>query len=68
MADNPIFSLFLPIALGIVMIGLGLHLTLADFKRVATAPKAVVVALAVQTVLLPPVAFGLAIGFGLPHA
>ncbi|WP_397608921.1 bile acid:sodium symporter family protein, partial [Silanimonas sp.] len=66
MADNPIFSLFLPIALGIVMIGLGLHLTLADFKRVATAPKAVVVALAVQTVLLPPVAFGLAIGFGLP--
>jgi BASS family bile acid:Na+ symporter len=66
MADNPIFSLFLPIALGIVMIGLGLHLTLADFKRVATAPRAVVVALTVQTVLLPPVAFGLAIGFGLP--
>lgn len=66
MADNPIFSLFLPIALGIVMIGLGLHLTLADFKRVATAPKAVVVALTVQTVLLPPVAFALAIGFGLP--
>ncbi|MGL6291242.1 MAG: bile acid:sodium symporter family protein [Silanimonas sp.] len=66
MADNPIFSLFLPLALGIVMIGLGLHLTLADFKRVATAPKAVLVALAVQTVLLPPVAFGLAWGFGLP--
>ena len=66
MADNPIFSLFLPIALGIVMIGLGLHLTLADFKRVATAPKAVGVALLVQTVLLPPVAFGLAIGFALP--
>ncbi|HAI58877.1 MAG TPA: bile acid:sodium symporter [Xanthomonadaceae bacterium] len=66
MADNLIFSLFLPIALGIVMIGLGLHLTLADFKRVGTAPKAVVVALTVQTVLLPPVAFALAIGFGLP--
>lgn len=66
MADNPIFSLFLPIALGIVMIGLGLHLTLADFKRVALAPKAVTVALLVQTVLLPPVAFGLAWGFGLP--
>jgi BASS family bile acid:Na+ symporter len=66
MADNPIFSLFLPLALGIVMIGLGLHLTLADFKRVALAPKAVTVALLVQTVLLPPVAFGLAWGFGLP--
>lgn len=66
MADNPIFSLFLPIALGIVMIGLGLHLTINDFKRVALAPKAVTVALLVQTVLLPPVAFGLAWGFGLP--
>jgi BASS family bile acid:Na+ symporter len=66
MADNPIFSLFLPIALGIVMIGLGLHLTIADFKRVATAPKAVLVALIVQVVVLPPVAFGLAWGFGLP--
>jgi len=65
-ADNPIFFLFLPIALGIVMIGLGLHLTLADFRRVATAPRAVVVALSVQTLLLPPVAFGLALGFGLP--
>ena len=66
MADNPIFSLFLPLALGIVMIGLGLHLTLADFKRVLTAPRAVVVALGTQTVLLPPVAFALAIGFELP--
>lgn len=66
MADNPIFSLFLPIALGIVMIGLGLHLTINDFKRVALAPKAVTVALLVQTVLLPPVAFALAWVFGLP--
>jgi BASS family bile acid:Na+ symporter len=64
--DNPIFSLFLPIALGIVMIGLGLHLAIADFKRVATAPRAVLVALTVQTVLLPPLAFALVIGFGLP--
>jgi BASS family bile acid:Na+ symporter len=66
MADNPIFSLFLPLALGIVMIGLGLHLTLADFRRVLTAPRAVVVALGTQTVLLPPLAFALAIGFDLP--
>lgn len=66
MADNPIFSLFLPLALGIVMIGLGLHLTLADFRRVLTAPRAVVVALGTQTVLLPPLAFALAIGFELP--
>lgn len=66
MADNPIFSIFLPLALGIVMIGLGLHLTLADFRRVLTAPRAAVVALGTQILLLPPVAFALAIGFDLP--
>ena len=66
MAESPIFSLFLPIALGIVMIGLGLHLTLDDFRRVLRAPKAVTLALLIQSVLLPPVAFGLAMGLGLP--
>lgn len=66
MAESPIFSLFLPIALGIVMVGLGLHLTLDDFRRVLRAPKAVAVALLVQSGLLPPVALGLAFGLGLP--
>ena len=34
MADNPVLVLFLPLALAVVMAGLGLHLTLADFRRV----------------------------------
>lgn len=60
MAGNTLLTIFLPIALAIVMAGLGLHLTLADFRRVAKQPRAVIVALGVQCLLLPPVAFGLA--------
>lgn len=66
MADNPVLVLFLPLALAVVMAGLGLHLTPADFRRVLGLPKAMAVALGVQVLLLPPVAFGLAHGFGLP--
>jgi BASS family bile acid:Na+ symporter len=66
MSANPVLTVFLPLALAIVMAGLGLHLTLADFRRVLQQPRAVVVALAVQSFLLPPVAFGLAMLFGLP--
>ncbi|MDU5679000.1 MAG: bile acid:sodium symporter family protein, partial [Pseudomonas aeruginosa] len=34
MTADPILTLFLPIALGIIMLGLGLSLTPADFLRV----------------------------------
>lgn len=63
-----IHSVLLPLALGIIMFGLGLSLTLADFARVLRYPRAVAVGLAVQTVLLVPVAFGLTLLFGLPAA
>jgi BASS family bile acid:Na+ symporter len=66
MGDNALLTLFLPIALAIVMTGLGLHLILADFRRVAAQPRAVLIALIVQTLLLPPVAFGLAALLRLP--
>lgn len=66
MQDNPIILVFLPICLGIIMIGLGLHLTLADFGRVLKQPKAVLVALFVQMVLLPPLCFLIAELFKLP--
>ena len=46
-------ELFLPLALGIIMFGLGLSLTLEDFKRVVQYPKAVTVALFCQMILLP---------------
>ncbi len=66
MADNPIFLIFLPICLGIIMIGLGLHLSVADFRRVAKQPKAVLVALFVQMIILPPSCFLIATLFKLP--
>jgi len=50
-------ELFLPIALGIIMLGLGLSLTLEDFKRVARYPKAMTVALVCQMILLPVICF-----------
>ncbi|MFC9897425.1 bile acid:sodium symporter family protein [Nocardia sp. NPDC127579] len=49
----------LPIALAFIMFGLGLALTVADFARVVSYPKAVTVALGCQIVVLPLIAFGL---------
>ena len=63
--DSALVSVGLPIALAIIMFGLGLSLTPADFTRIGRQPKAVVVILLVQVVLLPIVAFALATGFGL---
>lgn len=53
-------KLSLPIALGIIMLGLGLSLTLDDFKRVTKYPKAIIIALVCQMVLLPALSFGIA--------
>ncbi|WP_226531975.1 hypothetical protein [Microbacterium paraoxydans] len=55
----------LPVALGIIMLGLGLSLTLADFARGLKQPKAVIIALLCQLVLLPAICFGLVLAFQL---
>ena len=59
-------SVMLPLALGVIMFGLGLGLALDDFRRVARYPRAVLAGLALQTLLLPWAAFGLALAFRLP--
>ena len=56
----------LPVALGIIMFGLGLSLTIGDFKRIGTQPRAVIVALLVQLLVLPALCFGLVLAFQLP--
>ncbi len=66
--DSVLTQVFLPIALGIVMLGLGLGLTIADFKRIVVFPKAVLIALVCQVLLLPAVCFGLVLAFDLPPA
>ncbi|MCC6214620.1 MAG: bile acid:sodium symporter family protein [Polyangiaceae bacterium] len=68
MQSNVFTAVFMPIALGVIMLGLGLSLTLADFKRVVVYPRAVIVGLLCQVILLPVVCFSIAKGFGLPPA
>jgi BASS family bile acid:Na+ symporter len=55
----------LPFALAVIMLGLGLGLAPADFRRVLAHPRATVVALVCQLLLLPAVCFGLVLAFGL---
>jgi BASS family bile acid:Na+ symporter len=64
--ESALTTVGLPIALAIVMFGLGLGLTGDDFRRVAQSPKAVGVALACQLVLLPLICFGLVVLADLP--
>ncbi|MBY3625032.1 bile acid:sodium symporter family protein [Acinetobacter sp. CUI P1] len=55
--DSGLITIFLPIALAIVMAGMGLELTLKDFVRVSKHPKAVLIALFCQLILLVGIAF-----------
>ncbi|WP_338750634.1 bile acid:sodium symporter family protein [Janibacter alittae] len=64
--DSALITAGLPIALAIIMFGLGLSLTVGDFARVAREPKAVTIVLVVQILVLPVIAFGLVTAFGLP--
>lgn len=68
MNESVLTSVLLPIALAIIMLGLGLTLTVADFTRVLRMPRAVLVALGTQVILLPVICFGLVKAFGLAPA
>jgi bile acid:Na+ symporter, BASS family len=61
-----IVKIALPLILAFIMFSLGLGLKPADFARVLKFPKAFAVGMLNQVVLLPLVAFGLAIAFKLP--
>ncbi|MEL6320120.1 MAG: bile acid:sodium symporter family protein [Cyanobacteria bacterium J06626_14] len=60
MESSFLTTFFLPLALCIVMLGMGLGLTLNDFKRILLEPKAVILGLIAQLILLPIVGFALA--------
>lgn len=63
--DSLFTTVFLPLALAVIMFGLGLSLTIDDFRRVRRRPRALVVALSCQALLLPVVCFVLVIVLGL---
>ncbi|MFI9770281.1 bile acid:sodium symporter family protein [Streptomyces sp. NPDC052415] len=63
--DTPLATVFLPLALAFIMFGLGLSLTVDDFRRVRRHPRAVVVAMSCQLLLLPGVCLALVIAVDL---
>lgn len=65
MEQSAVTTIGLPVALGIIMLGLGLSLTVDDFKRVVKYPKAVAIGLACQMLLLPVACFALTKVFAL---
>ncbi|MCK5678014.1 MAG: bile acid:sodium symporter family protein [Flavobacteriaceae bacterium] len=60
-----ITGIILALSLMIIMFGMGLSLTITDFKRVVTYPKAVFVGLVSQIVILPLIGYLIAIGLDL---
>jgi len=57
--DSLFAQVLLPLALAFIMFTLGVGLTVADFKRIATQPKAFLVGTALQFVSLPLIAIAL---------
>ncbi len=60
MESNFLTAVFLPLALFIIMLGMGLGLTTKDFQRVLVDPKGVIIGLIAQLIMLPLVGFVLA--------
>src|SRR5210317_1862531 len=48
---------FLPVTLAIITLGMGLSLTDRDFRNIFVQPKAVIIGLCSQMILLPVIAF-----------
>jgi BASS family bile acid:Na+ symporter len=66
MPDDFLKTLLLPIALITVLFGMGMSLTVTDFRRIVRAPLSSAVGLTCQMVLLPLVALALTWLLGLP--
>ena len=56
---------FLPVTIAMIMLAMGLGLVVDDFHRIFEKPKAVLVGLAGQLLLLPALGFAVAFAFGL---
>jgi bile acid:Na+ symporter, BASS family len=68
MQDSILTAVFLPLALAFIMLGMGLSLTVKDFKNILVFPKAIIVGLTNQLILLPVFGFALVQLFGLSGA
>lgn len=68
MQDSVITAVFLPLALAFIMLGMGLSLTIKDFKNIFVYPKAMILGLTNQLILLPIFGYALIQLFGLTGA
>lgn len=68
MSASLIPQVVLPAALFLIMTGVGLSLTLSDFRRITDYPRAVLVGVLLQLIALPVLAFLLVTLFGLSGA
>ena len=68
MQDSVLTAVFLPLALAFIMLGMGLSLTVKDFKNIFVYPKAMVLGLTNQLILLPIFGYALIELFGLTGA
>lgn len=57
MQDSIITSIFLPVSLGIIMLGMGLSLSVKDFTRIVLYPKAAAIGIINQIIMLPLIGF-----------
>ncbi len=57
---------YISILLGVIMLGMGLTLTPADFRRIVDRPRDVLIGAAVQWLVMPLAAYVLVVAFGLP--
>lgn len=64
--DSVLTTVGLPLALAVIMFGLGLDLAVDDFRRVTRHPRAVLTALVCQLLVLPAFCFGLVLLLDLP--
>jgi len=65
MEGGVVIDVIVPICLAVMMVGLGMTLTVEDFKRVLAFPKATAIGLVFQMIALPLIGFGLASVFPL---
>lgn len=59
---------YIPWLLGIVMLGMGMTLRVTDFSEIIKHPKAVILGVVAQFIIMPLLAFGLSMLFSLPPA
>ncbi|MQX52719.1 bile acid:sodium symporter family protein [Alcanivorax sediminis] len=68
MGSSALIDIGLPISLFLIMVGMGMTLTPKDFREVVIAPKGTTYGLICQILLLPMVAFGVAVALDLSPA